>query len=95
MVVEESLILVLYLDFMVDQLPLITASKAGLHSITQEFSDMEQNIISLLKYLAIIETDLTEEELKSGGGGLVVNLTLLKKQCRKRCCINCINACIR
>ena len=42
---------------------------------------MEQNTISLLTVflLELLKLDLTREELKSGGGGLVVNLTLLKR----------------
>ena len=61
--------------------PHYAASKAGLHSITQNLAryGAEHNIFVNSISPGIIETDLTREELKSGGGGLVVNLTLLKR----------------
>ena len=61
--------------------PHYAASKAGLHSVTQNLAryGAEHNIFVNSISPGIIETDLTREELKSGGGGLVVNLTLLKR----------------
>lgn len=57
------------------------ASKAGLHSVTQNLAryGAEHNIFVNSISPGIIETDLTREELKSGGGGKVVALTLLKR----------------
>ena len=57
------------------------ASKAGLHSVTQNLAryGAEHNIFVNSISPGIIETDLTREELKSGGGAKVVGLTLLKR----------------
>ena len=57
------------------------ASKAGLISLTQVFArwGAEHNILVNSISPGIIETDLTREELRSGGGAGVVDLTLLKR----------------
>lgn len=56
-------------------------SKAGLISMTQVFAryGAEHNILVNAIAPGIIETDLTREELRSGGGKNVVELTLLKR----------------
>ena len=56
-------------------------SKAGLISMTQVFAryGAEHNILVNAIAPGIIETDLTREELRSGGGGVVVEMTLLKR----------------
>ena len=61
--------------------PHYAASKAALHSVTQNLAryGAEHNIFVNSISPGIIETDLTREELKSGGGGKVVELTLLKR----------------
>ncbi len=57
------------------------ASKAGLISLTQVLArwGAEHNILVNSIAPGIIETDLTREELRSGGGAKVVGLTLLKR----------------
>ena len=57
------------------------ASKAGLISLTQVLArwGAEHNIMVNSISPGIIETDLTREELASGGGAGVVALTLLKR----------------
>jgi len=57
------------------------ASKAGLISLTQVLAryGAEHNILVNSISPGIIETDLTREELRSGGGAKVVGLTLLKR----------------
>ena len=57
------------------------ASKAGLISLTQVLSrwGAEHGILVNSISPGIIETDLTREELRSGGGAGVVALTLLKR----------------
>ena len=57
------------------------ASKAGLISLTQVLAryGAEHNILVNSISPGIIETDLTREELRSGGGATVVGLTLLKR----------------
>lgn len=57
------------------------ASKAGLISLTQVFArwGAEHNILVNSISPGIIETDLTREELRSGRGAGVVDLTLLKR----------------
>jgi 3-oxoacyl-[acyl-carrier protein] reductase len=57
------------------------ASKAGLISLTQVIArwGAEHNIMVNSIAPGIIETDLTREELASGGGAGVVALTLLKR----------------
>lgn len=57
------------------------ASKAGLISLTQVLArwGSEHNILVNSIAPGIIETDLTREELRSGGGATVVGLTLLKR----------------
>jgi 3-oxoacyl-[acyl-carrier protein] reductase len=57
------------------------ASKAGLISLTQVLAryGAEHNIFVNSIAPGIIETDLTREELRSGGGAKVVGLTLLKR----------------
>ncbi len=57
------------------------ASKAGLISLTQVLArwGAEHNILVNAIAPGIIETDLTREELRSGGGATVVGLTLLKR----------------
>lgn len=57
------------------------ASKAGLISLTQVLArwGAEHNILVNSISPGIIETDLTREELRSGGGAAVVALTLLKR----------------
>ena len=57
------------------------ASKAGLISLTQVLArwGAEHNILVNAIAPGIIETDLTREELRSGGGAKVVGLTLLKR----------------
>ena len=57
------------------------ASKAGLISLTQVLArwGAEHNILVNSISPGIIETDLTREELRSGGGAGVVDLTLLKR----------------
>ncbi len=57
------------------------ASKAGLISMTQVLAryGAEHNILVNAIAPGIIETDLTREELRSGGGGVVVEMTLLKR----------------
>ena len=57
------------------------ASKAGLISLTQVLArwGAEHNILVNSISPGIIETDLTREELRSGGGAGVVALTLLKR----------------
>ena len=57
------------------------ASKAGLISLTQVLArwGAEHNILVNSISPGIIETELTREELRSGGGAGVVALTLLKR----------------
>jgi len=57
------------------------ASKAGLISLTQVLArwGAEHNILVNSIAPGIIETDLTREELRSGGGKGIVALTLLKR----------------
>lgn len=57
------------------------ASKAGLISLTQVLAryGAEHNILVNSISPGIIETDLTRDELRSGGGAKVVGLTLLKR----------------
>ncbi len=57
------------------------ASKAGLISLTQVLArwGAQHNILVNSIAPGIIETDLTREELRSGGGATVVGLTLLKR----------------
>ena len=57
------------------------ASKSGLISLTQVLAryGAEHNIFVNSIAPGIIETDLTREELRSGGGAKVVGLTLLKR----------------
>lgn len=57
------------------------ASKAGLISLTQVLArwGAQKNILVNSIAPGIIETDLTREELRSGGGATVVGLTLLKR----------------
>ncbi len=56
-------------------------SKAGLVTMTQVFAryGAEHNIHVNAIAPGIIETDLTRDELRSGGGGVVVEMTLLKR----------------
>ncbi len=56
-------------------------SKAGLITMTQVFAryGAEHNIHVNAIAPGIIETDLTRDELRSGGGGVVVEMTLLKR----------------
>jgi len=57
------------------------ASKAGLISLTQVLArwGADHNILVNSISPGIIETDLTREELRGGGGKTVVGLTLLKR----------------
>jgi 3-oxoacyl-[acyl-carrier protein] reductase len=57
------------------------ASKAGLITLTQVLArwGAEHNIFVNAIAPGIIETDLTREELRSGGGAKVVGMTLLKR----------------
>ena len=57
------------------------ASKAGLISLTQVLAryGADKNILVNAIAPGIIETDLTREELRSGGGAKVVGMTLLKR----------------
>jgi 3-oxoacyl-[acyl-carrier protein] reductase len=57
------------------------ASKAGLITLTQVLArwGAEHNILVNAIAPGIIETDLTREELRSGGGAKVVGMTLLKR----------------
>jgi 3-oxoacyl-[acyl-carrier protein] reductase len=56
-------------------------SKAGLISMTQVLARHgdEHNILVNAIAPGIVETDLTREELQLGGGGVVVEMTLLKR----------------
>jgi len=56
-------------------------SKGGLITTTQVFAryGAEHNIHVSAIAPRIIETDLTRDELRSGGGGVVVEMTLLKR----------------
>jgi 3-oxoacyl-[acyl-carrier protein] reductase len=57
------------------------ASKAGLISLTQVLAryGADKNILVNAIAPGIIETDLTRDELRSGGGARVVGMTLLKR----------------
>ena len=57
------------------------ASKAGLIALTQVLAryGAEHNILVNAIAPGIIETDMTREELRAGGGARVIGLTLLKR----------------
>jgi 3-oxoacyl-[acyl-carrier protein] reductase len=57
------------------------ASKAGLISLTQVLAryGAEHNVLVNAIAPGIIETDMTREELRAGGGARVIGLTLLKR----------------